>query len=373
MVVHYLEHARATASLQVRSDGTRGVARMHERKDAAAAPDDREAAGPHLLGGRSSCCVGGARSVQVAEARHGAACRAQRRLVIDQRRDGRAVARRRTARQRIVLVARRRPVRVGVRLLDRSTHEVQVTDAGELLLERGRGLLHDADALWTGTREFATGTRGRLTVGYSTSSAYETAPWALATLRSALPSVAVKARVVSSVELPAAVTGRDLDLALVRCPREEKGLSCVLVRREALGVLVPAGHPWQERASVSLEELTDERLVLHERAANPAHYDLILEACRGAGFEPRLMSLTAPFDPAFGLIADGTALVIVGESVRHGLPAAVAYTPLEGAPQVQIGLLTRDRDPEPHVSRARAVLQHDAAARGWIPAHPEAA
>lgn len=261
---------------------------------------------------------------------------------------------------------------LGVRLLDRSTHDVQITDAGELLLERGRGLLRDADALWTATREFATGTRGRLTVGYSTSSAYETAPWAVATLRSALPSVAVEARVVSSVELPAAVTGRDLDLALVRCPRDEKGLSCVLVRREALGVLVPAGHPWQERASLSLDELADERLVLHERAANPAHYDLIVEACRGAGFEPRLMSLTAPFDPAFGLIADGTALAIVGESARHGLPAAVAYIPLKGARQVEIGLLARDGEQEPHVSRARAVLERDAAARGWMPAHPEA-
>src|SRR3954454_16870472 len=41
---------------------------------------------------------------------------------------------------------------LGVRLFDRSTREVSVTEAGATLAERGRALLREADALWDDVR-----------------------------------------------------------------------------------------------------------------------------------------------------------------------------------------------------------------------------
>jgi DNA-binding transcriptional LysR family regulator len=260
---------------------------------------------------------------------------------------------------------------LGVRLLERSTHEVQLTAAGTFLLERGTDLLRDADAVWEQARDFAAGARGRLTIGYSTSTGYETAPSLIRAARAALPDVTIDAALLPSVELGDAVASRVVELALVRCPPERPELCSTVVRRERLGVILRAGHPWAARPAVDLGELAGQPLLLHERAANPRHFDLIAGACRAAGFEPALVAPSAPFDPGFAAVADGTAMGIVGESARQGLPAGVAYVPLAAAPLVDVALLSHGEEAAPHVLRARTAVADAARDAGWPGAVPE--
>ena len=49
---------------------------------------------------------------------------------------------------------------LGVELLERTTHKVEPTEAGRMLLERGPALLAAADSLWRGVREYADGRIG---------------------------------------------------------------------------------------------------------------------------------------------------------------------------------------------------------------------
>lgn len=255
---------------------------------------------------------------------------------------------------------------LGVRLLDRSTHDVQLTAAGASLLERGKVLLGDADALWAATRDFAEGTRGQLTVGYSTSTGYETAPALLRTVREVLPTVTISAVVMPSVELAAAVAGRRVTLALVRSPVGHQALSRTVIRRERLRVLIRADHAWSAMPEVELRDLEGELLVLHDRSANPNHFDLVVGACRAAGFEPRVMSWAAPFDPSFGVVTEGKAIAIVGESATHGLPAGLVSVPLATAARVDIALLARRDEQAPHVLLTHAEIVEAAKANGWI-------
>jgi LysR family transcriptional regulator, benzoate and cis,cis-muconate-responsive activator of ben and cat genes len=255
---------------------------------------------------------------------------------------------------------------LGVKLLRRTTHEVALTDAGRHLLERGESLARDADALWEDMRAFAAGERGRLRVGYSTSIGYETAPRLIGVAREALPDVAVSSVVLPSVELPDAVLHGTVDLALARCALDADGLQRSVVRRERLGALVPASHSLAGREAADVGELRDEPLLLHDPAANPRHHALIVQACRDAGFEPRLVPAATPFDPGYAAIAQGEAVSIVGESARDGLPAALAWTPLRTAHRVEVSLLVRAGATEPSVGRAAEAMLADARARGWV-------
>jgi DNA-binding transcriptional LysR family regulator len=255
---------------------------------------------------------------------------------------------------------------LGVRLLERSTHEVALTAAGESLLERGSVLLREADALWERTREFGTGARGRVAIGYSTSAGYETAPLLVGVLRERMPEVLVEAAVMPTTAVGEALSSSRIDLALTRNPTEAETLTCAIVRRERLGVLVPAGHRIGELAEVELGDLREESLVLHDRAANPAHFDLIIGACRGAGFEPRITPPTAPFDPGFGPVREGVALAVLGESAAASTPAGLAWIPLVAAPAIVVGLLARRGEEEPHVLRAHAEILAAAKRAGWI-------
>jgi DNA-binding transcriptional LysR family regulator len=255
---------------------------------------------------------------------------------------------------------------LGVKLLRRTTHEVALTEAGRHLLERGASLARDADTLWEDMRAFAAGERGRVRVGYSTSIGYETAPRLIGVTREALPDVAVTSVVLPSVELPDAVLQGTVDVALARCAADADGLRRSVVRRERLGALVPASHSLASLESADVGDLRDEPLLLHDPAANPRHHALIVQACRDAGFEPRLVPAATPFDPGYAAIAQGDAISIVGESARDGLPAPLAWTALRTAHRVEVSLLVRAESSEPSIGRAAEAMLADAQRLGWI-------
>src|SRR3954451_15068172 len=71
---------------------------------------------------------------------------------------------------------------LGVELLERTTHAVELTEAGALLLERAPALLAQADELWQDIGRLASGERGSLTLAYGSSAGYETAPRLLGVL-----------------------------------------------------------------------------------------------------------------------------------------------------------------------------------------------
>jgi LysR family transcriptional regulator, benzoate and cis,cis-muconate-responsive activator of ben and cat genes len=106
--------------------------------------------------------------------------------------------------------------------------------------------------------------------------------------------------------------------------------------------------------------------VLHGREANPRHFDLIVGACRTAGFEPRLVHAATPFDPTYDAILRGGAVAIVGESARRGVPASLRWRRLALAPVVEVSLIARVDSPDPALARVMEAAAQIARAEGWL-------
>ena len=105
---------------------------------------------------------------------------------------------------------------LGVELLHRTTHSVELTAAGQELLERGAHLLDDADALWRTMRGFGSGTVGRVVVAYGTSAGYDTAPRLLRAIAERLPELDIATRVLGVGEIVAGIGDGSVDVGVVR-------------------------------------------------------------------------------------------------------------------------------------------------------------
>jgi DNA-binding transcriptional LysR family regulator len=236
---------------------------------------------------------------------------------------------------------------LGVELLRRTTHDVELTEAGALLLERGARLLSDADALWSGVRRLAAGEAGTVRLAYGASAAYETAPKLLAALAERLPELVVETQVLATPAILAGVAGGSLDAGIVRCAPHGQ-----VLRRETQGVLVHPDHPLAKRDAVGLDELRDELILIHPRAENPGHYDALLALL---DFTPKLLERRVTFDLALTPVAEGRGVMISGVSAR--IPA-LAWRPLTPETTLDVHLLADG----PFAAAALAVARD----LGWV-------
>ncbi|MEV0589675.1 LysR family transcriptional regulator [Nonomuraea sp. NPDC050310] len=171
---------------------------------------------------------------------------------------------------------------LGVRLFDRSARRIRLTGAGERLLPEARALLASEDRIRLVAADIATGHDGVLRLG-SSQGLGERLDRVLQKLE---PRVQVRLSALPHDERLAAVRTGELDAAFVRAVHTAPGLELLPIWTDALVVALPAAHRLAGSAVIDLVDLAELPLRLAPRAHNRPLYDLVMAACRDAGFEP---------------------------------------------------------------------------------------
>jgi DNA-binding transcriptional LysR family regulator len=256
---------------------------------------------------------------------------------------------------------------LGVELLHRTTHEFELTEAGEFLLERGPPLLSAADELWRSVRTYGTGERGQVVVAYGASASYETAPRLLQALAESHPQITMTAAVKSVDEIVAGLRNGSVDVGLVRCPPKVPGLDARTVRMERQGVLLRRDHRLAASSTLAVSDLADETVLLHPREGNPGHYDAVLGLLRERALVPRVQLRALSFDLAYTPVLQGGVITIIGESsVSIGLPDELCWLALSPPVSFEVSMLVRSHNRSPAADRVLDAATGIADALGWI-------
>jgi DNA-binding transcriptional LysR family regulator len=254
---------------------------------------------------------------------------------------------------------------LGVELLRRTTHEVELTAAGRHLLDEGPALLAAADELWRAARAFGAGARGAVVLGYGASAGYETVPLLLRALGERVPGLQVTTRLLSLGEILDGLRGGTLDVGVARCPPRSPDLTARVLRDERQGALLRRDDDRAGGATFALTALGQTALLLHPREANPGHYDAVLGLLRERGVEPRVRHRSVTLDLAQTPIVAGEAIAIVGESSRSGVPDELVWLPLEPPATLEVQLLTRRAGLTPATDALVAAAEAVADELGW--------
>jgi DNA-binding transcriptional LysR family regulator len=198
---------------------------------------------------------------------------------------------------------------VGARLLDRRPGGLGLTPAGELLLTHADAIADRFDLAALQLAEIAEGERTLLRIGAFPTALAGLVPAAVARLRAQHPSVRVTVDEGTAEDLPGRLRSGDLHLAIVfqdaaLARVEHEGLERRDLLREPFLVSLPPQHRLAPRRTVRLADLAQDDWT--------ASYTdgLIVRACRAAGFEPRLVSLTRDQLAIRALITRGLAVTL---------------------------------------------------------------
>lgn len=233
-----------------------------------------------------------------------------------------------------------------VRLFERTTRSVRLTHAGTVFYDRARRLLEGSVEAAEAAQRAARGELGRLAVGFSGSATYELLPAIARAYHERNPDVALELH--GEMLTPAQVDGlleERLAVGVLRPPVHAEGLVVETVRREPLVALLPTQHPAAGARQIELASLRDEPFLGYPSGPSSAMHGLVLQACRQAGFVPRVRQEAAETATLVALVAAGLGVALVPASVRHLRIDGVAYQPL-APPVTEVSLAFAYREGE---------------------------
>jgi DNA-binding transcriptional LysR family regulator len=153
---------------------------------------------------------------------------------------------------------------LGARLFDRTTHRVELTDAGEALVAEARRTLAAADAARDAVAGVHSGMRGTIRLGIMHSLALIDLAAILTRYHRERPQVRLLPNAVAggSAELTRDVAEGRLDLAFAALPTGYPStLSVRTLASEEMMLACPPDHPFAKRRRIDLAELDGERFV----------------------------------------------------------------------------------------------------------------
>lgn len=153
-------------------------------------------------------------------------------------------------------------------------------------------------------------------------------PHVLGTARRQYPTLSLTLAEMDSAQALAAVRNGEIDLAFARFDHQISPLAIRPITTDHLVVALPIDRRLTNQARVALSELADESLVLFPRRISPHYFDIIVAACRDAGFSPRVMHEIGSVVSQIGFVGCGFGVGLVpSRSMRFG-SSAVAFRPL---------------------------------------------
>jgi DNA-binding transcriptional LysR family regulator len=232
---------------------------------------------------------------------------------------------------------------LGVELFHRRTkRQVQLTQAGQVLLQATYPILAQLDQAICETQRAGRGETGSLAIGFTSSVVYDVLPAILYQFHQHFPQVDLVLQELTTTQQEEALQNQRIEVGFCHPPLKDTSLVSETILQESLVVVLPATHPLALETTLSVCSLADESFILFPRHLGPGLYDQIVNFCQQANFSPKVMQEAIQMQTIIGLISAEMGVALVPASLQNLQRIGVVYKPLqEATPQVETAVVWR--------------------------------
>lgn len=234
---------------------------------------------------------------------------------------------------------------LGVSLLIRDRKQVQLTDAGRIVLHKAKALIAEAAQLAQSVHRADRGERGSLKVGVGIPLAQSIQSLVTAFARQ-FPKVDVQYQDIAFPSLQnRALRKADIDVGIFWPPVDHTHLDSKALFEERFWVVLPRKNPLAKRRKLLLKELAGQILLLPSQTSSVN--DKVLQMCREAGLTLKTKRTTAvPHEAGAALVASGKGIyVLAGTPLKFpSFGSGIAVVPLDHASTIKVYLAWRKRE-----------------------------
>jgi DNA-binding transcriptional LysR family regulator len=217
---------------------------------------------------------------------------------------------------------------LGIALFDRSKRKIELTRAGETFLKHARNLSTDYLTMLTEM------SNNQPSPNFSILAIPVIAQYGitnhLARFKTAYPKLNFTLDEREAAAILPALNNHQYDLAFIRdYTLDSEIYSFLKIAGDKLQVVVSENHPFAGRESVSLGELADENFIMFDKGT--IIHELTVDACRRAGFQPRIFYASLRVESILGLVSSNSGIALMMKKIFdfHKPPDVVAIPLLE--------------------------------------------
>lgn len=164
-----------------------------------------------------------------------------------------------------------------VALFERGKNQVSLTEVGEQVVAQAVRTLEEAERVRLIAHRGRNPLEGELKLGVIHTVGPYLLPELILSLRSLAPAMPLAIEESMTATLAEMLARGEVDGAILALPFAQPGIRVRPLSDEPFKVVVPCGHPWQDRAQVSTEEVDGEEVLLLK--AGNCFRDQVMDAC----------------------------------------------------------------------------------------------
>ena len=239
---------------------------------------------------------------------------------------------------------------LGVQLFIRTPRGMELTPAGELLLQEARNIRSVVEQAAERTQRAGQGKLGRLDIGIFGSGILDTIPALLLRFRRDFPDVKVMLHNMSKDAQITALRQRRIDIGFNRFIEHAEDIANEIVLTEKILIAINEHHPLAQQEAVPFQVLRDNPLIVFPTGPRPSFIDKVMNMCHQKGFSPQIAQEVGNTLTGVALVASNFGVCVVPESAAKLALPGVVYRPVLDPPEdsgVDLNCIYRADDQSP--------------------------
>lgn len=204
---------------------------------------------------------------------------------------------------------------LGVKLLDRISHPITLTPAGEEFYRCAQKIISDINHLELQMQHYACDNQGTLHVGVITGLGKLPLTDIFSKFNTEIsPQMQFSLTNCLSKKLCHMLGNHEIDIAIMAVPDElsTTDFELLSLQHEPFMVILPPAHPMANQAQINLKDLQPENFIFP--TAENVSYDVFMAACQKAGFTPNIVTYCNTPGQRIDLVQSGLGISLISES-----------------------------------------------------------